>query len=85
MFSSLAARPNVLVMLADDLGWGDMSGSGHPTSHTPHLDTLASQSARLESFYSDSPVTTTLILYKTVTEKLAKPIHSDLFIRAGLM
>ena len=84
MFSSLAARPNVLVMLADDLGWGDMSGSGHPTSHTPHLDTLALQSARLESFYSDSPVTITPILYNC-HRKLAKSIHFYLIIRARLL
>ena len=34
--------PNIIVILADDMGYGDMSSNGHPTIRTPHLDqTLA--------------------------------------------
>ena len=32
------AGPNVVLLLADDLGWGDLSVSGHPTSRTPNID-----------------------------------------------
>ncbi|MFZ9683614.1 MAG: sulfatase-like hydrolase/transferase [Cephaloticoccus sp.] len=44
--------PNVIVMLADDVGWGDLGCFGHPTIRTPHLDELARRGVRLTSFYS---------------------------------
>lgn len=50
-----AARPHVLMVLVDDMGYGDYSMAGHPELRTPHLDSLAEQSARFESFYV-SPV-----------------------------
>jgi arylsulfatase A-like enzyme len=46
-----ARRPNVLVVLADDLGWADLSCHGHPILRTPHLDRLHSQSTRLTDFH----------------------------------
>lgn len=49
-------QPNVVLLLADDLGYGDLSLSGHPTSRTPHIDALFSTSLQLPSFYSSSPV-----------------------------
>jgi hypothetical protein len=47
--SSLATpneRPNVLFILADDLGWGDLSCYGRPEYRTPNLDRLAQQGLR---------------------------------------
>ncbi|NWZ01351.1 ARSA Arylsulfatase, partial [Loxia curvirostra] len=35
-----AARPNFVLVLADDLGFGDLGSYGHPSSATPHLDWL---------------------------------------------
>ena len=35
------ARPNVILILADDLGYGDLSVQGHPLIHTPNIDRLA--------------------------------------------
>lgn len=52
------ARPNVLFILADDLGWGDLSCYGRPDYHTPNLDALATQGTRLTQAYSASPVCT---------------------------
>jgi arylsulfatase A-like enzyme len=49
-------RPNVVVILADDLGYGDLSSYGHPTIRTPHLDRLAAEGQRWTSFYSGAPV-----------------------------
>ena len=48
--------PNVVLLLADDLGYGDLSVSGHPTSATPALDALAARSKVLTQFYVTSPV-----------------------------
>ena len=53
---SAAAAPNFLLILADDLGYGDLGITGHPTSHTPAIDELARTGLRLTSFYTASPV-----------------------------
>jgi len=44
-------RPNVMVILTDDQGWGDLSVSGNTNLATPHIDTLARDGATLENFY----------------------------------
>ena len=36
-----AAKPNILLITADDLGYGDLGGFGHPVIQTPNLDELA--------------------------------------------
>ena len=51
-------RPNVVFILADDLGWGDLSCYGRPDYRTPNLDRLAAEGARLTHAYSASPVCT---------------------------
>src|SRR5687767_13615260 len=56
--SSLAERPNVLFILADDLGYGDLSSYGRPDYRTPVLDGLAGQGVRFTSAYAAAPVCT---------------------------
>ena len=51
-------RPNVLFILADDLGFGDLSCFGRPDYDTPNLDRLAQQGIRFTNAYSASPVCT---------------------------
>lgn len=51
-----AALPSFVLLFADDLGYGDLGFSGHPTSLTPHLDRLAARGLRFTDFYSTSPV-----------------------------
>ncbi len=53
--SDLPRRPNVLVVITDDQGYGDLGCHGNPKIKTPNLDRFAAQSVRLESFYV-SPV-----------------------------
>jgi arylsulfatase A-like enzyme len=48
-------RPNIVLILADDLGWGDLGVYGHPLIRTPRLDALAAAGTRLTSFYVASP------------------------------
>ncbi|MBV9958550.1 MAG: sulfatase-like hydrolase/transferase [Acidobacteria bacterium] len=56
--ASQRRRPNVLFILADDLGYGDLSSFGRPDYRTPHLDRLAQQGLRFANAYSASPVCT---------------------------
>jgi arylsulfatase A-like enzyme len=48
---SAATRPNVIVVLSDDQGYGDFSGHGNPVLKTPQLDALARSSLRLTDFH----------------------------------
>jgi arylsulfatase A-like enzyme len=49
------ARPNVIVILADDLGWADLSCYGSTFHESPNLDKLATQGMRFTQAYSSSP------------------------------
>ncbi|MBI5686872.1 MAG: sulfatase [Verrucomicrobia bacterium] len=49
------SKPNVIVILADDLGYGDLGCYGHPKFKTPHLDRMAAEGARLTSFNTPAP------------------------------
>lgn len=49
-------RPNILLILADDLSWSDLGCYGNPWFETPHLDKLASQGARFTQAYSAAPI-----------------------------
>ena len=49
-------RPNVIVILADDLGYGDLSAWGGRDLRTPNIDALAASGVRFDRFYANSPV-----------------------------
>ena len=51
-----AKKPNVVLFLADDLGYGDLGCMGHPEIKTPHLDAFARQGVKLTQCYSASAV-----------------------------
>ena len=46
-----AAKPNVVVILSDDQGWGDLSLHGNENLSTPNIDSLAKDGAQFERFY----------------------------------
>ena len=50
-----AARPNIIVILSDDLGWADLSCYGSTFHESPNLDKLATQGMRFTQAYSSSP------------------------------
>src|SRR5688572_3489776 len=50
------ARPNVVLILADDLGVNDLGCYGRREHHTPHLDRLAAQGMRFTSAYCAQPI-----------------------------
>src|SRR5437879_1713303 len=49
-------RPNVIVILTDDLGYGDLGCYGGHAGHTPNVDRLASEGVRFTQFYVASPI-----------------------------
>lgn len=49
-------RPNIILIMADDLGWGDVGFNGNDIIETPHLDALASEGMIFDRFYSASAV-----------------------------
>ncbi len=53
-----AERPNVVIVFADDLGYGDLGCFGHPTIRTPNLDRMAAEGQRWTQFYVAASVCT---------------------------
>jgi len=51
-----ARRPNVILCMSDDQGWGDVAYNSHPYLITPNLDAMARSGIRFERFYSGAPV-----------------------------
>lgn len=49
-------KPNIVIIMTDDQGYGDLGCMGSPDLVTPHLDALAGQGARFTCMYSNSPV-----------------------------
>lgn len=54
--SNTGSRPNVILIMADDLGWGDVGFNGNKVIQTPHLDSMARQGMVLTHFYAGAPV-----------------------------
>jgi arylsulfatase A-like enzyme len=53
--AAAAPRPNILLILADDLGWADLGCYGARDIRTPHIDALAQQGVRYTQFYANAP------------------------------
>ncbi len=51
-----AEKPNIVLVMADDQGWGDVGYYGHPKLKTPNLDALAGEGLRFDRFYAAAPV-----------------------------
>jgi len=60
-FTALAkeAKPNVILIMTDDQGYGDLACHGNPVVKTPHLDRLYAESIRLTDFHVSSFCTPT--------------------------
>ncbi len=51
-------RPNIVLIITDDMGWADLGSYGAPDVRTPHLDALAAAGARLTDFYANGVLCT---------------------------
>lgn len=50
------SRPNIVLVMADDQGWGDMAYNGHPILQTPNFDAMAAEALRFDQFHAAAPV-----------------------------
>ena len=53
---AVSPRPNIILMMADDLGWGDVGYNGNELIQTPSIDELARNGIRFNRFYAAAPV-----------------------------
>ena len=51
-----AVKPNIILCMADDQGWGEMGYYGHPVLKTPIFDEMAAKGLRFDRFYAGAPV-----------------------------
>ena len=56
LLAAAPSRPNVVLAMADDQGWGDTSYNGNHILSTPNLDAMARAAIRFDRFYSGAPV-----------------------------
>src|SRR5882724_3353535 len=56
LVSAQTARPNIIFILADDLGYGDLGGYGQKKIATPNIDALAARGLRFTQFYAGTAV-----------------------------
>ena len=54
--ASAETRPNIVLVMADDHGYGDTGFTGHPFVQTPHLDAMAKTGVVFNRFYASAPV-----------------------------
>ena len=56
LVSVIYAQPNVILVVTDDLGYGDLGSYGHQFIQTPNIDQLASQGMKFDHYYAASPL-----------------------------
>jgi len=54
--TGFSRKPNIVLCMADDQGWGDMAYNGHPVLKTPNFDAMAASALRFDRFYAAAPV-----------------------------
>lgn len=54
--SPAPSRPNIILIMSDDQGWGDVGFNGNERLRTPHLDAMAQNGMVMERFYAASPI-----------------------------
>lgn len=54
--TAVSGKPNIVLCMADDQGWGDMAYNGHPDLKTPNFDAMAATALRFDRFYAAAPV-----------------------------
>lgn len=70
-----ARRPNIVLVMADDMGWGQTGYYNHPILKTPNLNAMAAAGLRMDRFYAGAPVcspTRASVLTGRTNDRLSK-------------
>ena len=85
---SIDNKPNIIIILTDDLGWGDVSYNGGPIP-TPNIDKLANDGLRMNRFYSAptcSPTRAALFTgLNSLTNGIIRPLNNPTAERYGCL
>ncbi len=73
--ATATSRPNIVVILADDQGWGDLGFNGNTSVTTPQIDALARAGARLDHFYVSPVCSPTRAEFLTGRYHLRSGVH----------
>ena len=82
LVAACEAPPNVVIVLTDDMGYGDLGSYGHPLIKTPHIDGLAANGQRWTSFYSAAPLCNPSRI-ALMTGRMPARVHGDGLNRWG--
>ncbi len=75
------SRPNIIFIMADDLGYGDLACYGHPKNRTPHLDKLAAQGLKFTDYHANGPMcspTRAALLTGMYQQRFGRPFETAL-------
>ncbi|CAL4071301.1 unnamed protein product, partial [Meganyctiphanes norvegica] len=50
------SKPNIVILLMDDMGWGDLGHNGEPNRETPRIDQMAAEGLTATSMYTSAPL-----------------------------
>jgi arylsulfatase A-like enzyme len=76
-----ARKPNIILIVADDLGYGDLECYGHPRNKTPNLNTLAQEGVKFTDFHANGPMcspTRAALLTGKYQHRFGKPFERAL-------
>jgi len=82
--AGVAARPHVVLIMPDDMGWGDLGVHAHPLIRTPHLDRLHSQSVRFTDFHVSPTCSPTRSALMTGRHEFKNGVTHTIFERERL-
>jgi len=76
-----ARKPNIILIVADDLGYGDLGCYGHPRNKTPNLDNMAKEGVKFTDFHANGPMcspTRAALLTGKYQHRFGKPFERAL-------
>jgi arylsulfatase A len=80
-FGQQGNTPNLVFIMADDLGYGDLACYGHPSNKTPHIDRLAKEGLKFTDFHANGPMcspTRAALLTGKYQNRFGRPFESAL-------